>query len=38
MTCYSVQPRDRTFVKDYRFLSFVKNIGRNIGKNLGKDI
>ena len=38
MTCYSVQPRGRIFVKDYRFLSFVKNIGRNIGKNLGKDI
>ena len=38
MTCYSVQTRDRIFVKDYRFLSFVKNIGRNIGKNLGKDL
>ena len=24
MTKYSVQPRDRIFVKDYRFLSFEK--------------
>ena len=28
MTRYSVQPRD------YRFLSFVKNIGKNISKIL----
>ena len=25
MTCYSVQPRDRTFGKGYGFLSFAKN-------------
>ena len=31
MTRYSVQPRDRIFVKGYGFLSFAKNIGRNIG-------
>ena len=34
MTCYSVQPRDRIFVKGFRFLSFAKNIGKNISKNL----
>ena len=35
--CYSVQPRDRTFVKGYGFLSFVKNMGKNIGKNISKN-
>ena len=30
---YSVQPRDRIFIKGYGFLSFAKNIGKNIGKN-----
>ena len=34
MTCYSVQPRDRIFVKGYEFLSFAENMGRNIGKNI----
>ena len=34
---YSVQPRDRTFVKSYGFLSFVKNMGKNIGKNISKN-
>ena len=28
---YSVQPRDRIFVKGYGFLSFAKNMGENIG-------
>ena len=32
--CYSVQPRDRIFVKGYGFLSFAKNISRNISKTL----
>ena len=31
--CYSVQPRDQTFVKSYGFLSIAKNIGKNINKN-----
>ena len=26
MTCYSVQPKDRMFVKSYDFFSFAKNI------------
>ena len=34
MTRYSVQPRDRIFVKGYEFLSFAENMSRNIGKNL----
>ena len=33
---YSVQPRDRTFVKGYEFLSSAKNIRKNIGKNISK--
>ena len=31
---YSVQPRDRIFVKGYGFLSFAKYMGKNIGKNV----
>ena len=30
MTHYSIQPRDRIFVKGYGFLSFVRNMGRNL--------
>ena len=33
---YSVQPRDRIFVKGYGFLSFNKDIGKNNGKNISK--
>ena len=38
MTRYSVQPRDRIFVKRYVFLSFAKNINKNIGKNIKRKI
>ena len=38
MTRYSVQPRDRIFVKGYGFLSFAKNMGKNIGKNISKKL
>ena len=38
MTQYSVQLRDRRFVKCYGFLSFAKNIGKNIGKNISKNL
>ena len=38
MTRYSVKPRDRIFVKGYRFLSFAKNMGKNIGKNINKNL
>ena len=31
MTGYSVQPRDRIFVKGYGFLYFAKNVGKNTG-------
>ena len=34
MTRYSVQPRDRIFVKGCRFLFFARNMGKNISKNL----
>ena len=36
MTRYSVQPRDRIFVKGYGILPFAKNMGKNIGKNISK--
>ena len=38
MTRYSVQPRDRIFVKGCRFLSFAKNMVKNIGKNISKNL
>ena len=38
MMRYSVQPRDRIFVKDYGVLFFAKNIGKNIGKNTSKNL
>ena len=38
MTRYSVQLRDRIFVKGYGFLSFAKNMGKNIGKNISKNL
>ena len=27
---FSIEPRDRRYVKGYRFLAFAKNIGKNI--------
>ena len=38
MTRYSVQPRDRIFVKGYGFLLFAKNMGKSIGKNISKSL
>ena len=38
MMRYSVQPRDRIFVKGYGFLSFAKSMGKNIGKNISKKL
>ena len=35
---YSVQPRDRIFVKGYGFLSFAKNMAKNIGTNISKNL
>ena len=37
MIRYSVQPRDRIFIKGYEILSFAKNIGKNIGKSIIKN-
>ena len=38
MTRYSVQPRDRIFVKSYGFFSFARNMGKNFGKNISKNL
>ena len=38
MTRYSINPRDRIFVKGYGFLSFARNMGKIIGKNVSKDL
>ena len=38
MTPYSVQSRDRIFVKGYECLSFVRNMGKNIGKIISKNL
>ena len=27
---YSIEPRDRMYVKGYEFLSFAKNMGKNL--------
>ena len=35
---YSVQPREKIFVKGYGFLSFAKNMGKNFGKNISKNL
>ena len=38
MQRYSVQPRDKMFVKSCGFLSIAKNMGENIGKNISKSL
>ena len=38
MTRYSVQPRERTFIKGYGFLSFPKSMGKTFGKNRSKNL
>ena len=38
MTFYSVQPRDRIFVKGYGFLSFAKNMNRNLCQNISENL
>ena len=35
---YSVQPRNRIFVKGYGVSSFAKNMSKNIGKNISKNV
>ena len=34
MTCYSVEPIDWIFAKDYIFFPFAKYMSENLGKNL----
>ena len=36
MIRYSVESKDRIFVKGYGYLSFVKNMSKNNGKNKSK--
>ena len=38
MIRYSIQPRDRIFVKGYGFVPFAKNMNRNISKNISKSL
>ena len=33
---YSIEPRDRIYVKGYRFLSFAKYIGKNLSNKYGQ--
>ena len=35
---YSVEPRDRRYVKGYGFLSFAKNIGKNISNKYSQKL
>ena len=35
---YSIEPRDRIYVKGYGFLSFAKNIGKNLGNKYGQKL
>ena len=34
MTCYSIEPRMRKYVKGYGFLSFTRNLSNKYGKQL----
>ena len=33
---YSIEPRDRIYVKGYGFLSFAKNIGKSLSNKYGQ--
>ena len=33
---YSIEPRDRIYVKGYGFLSFAKNMGKILSKKYGR--
>ena len=35
---YSIEPRDRTHVKGYGFLSFAKNIGKILSNKYGQEL
>ena len=38
MTPYSVQPRDRIFIKNYGFLSFAKKMDKNIDEKISQNL
>ena len=35
---YSIEPRDRIYVKGYGFLSFAKNMGKSLSNKYGQKI
>ena len=35
---YSIEPRERIYVKGYGFLTFAKNIGRNLSNKYGQKL
>ena len=35
---HSIEPRDRTYVKGYGFLSFAKNMGKNLSDQYGQKL
>ena len=35
---YSIEPRDRIYLKVYGFLSFAKNMGKGLSNNYGKKL
>ena len=35
---YSIEPRDRIYVKEYRFFSFAKNMGKGLSNKYGQKI
>ena len=35
---YPIEPRDRIYVKGYRFLSFAKNMGKNLSNKYGQKL
>ena len=35
---YSIEPRDRIFIKGYEFLSFAKNMGKSLSNKYGQEL
>ena len=35
---YSIEPKDRVYVKRYGFLSFAKNIGKQLNNKYGQNL
>ena len=35
---YSIEPKDRIYVKGYGFLSFAKNMGKNLSNKYGQKL